>query len=419
MTRFQTPRGASDLLPPTSGLHETIVRTGEDLFKTYGYRRIETPIFEQTEVFERGLTAESEIVTKQMYTFQDRGGASITLRPDGTAPVMRAAIQHNLSSAGFVKLYYSGPMFRHERPQAGRGRQFTQIGVEAIGSAGPEIDGEVISLAARVFAAVRLEGVSLVINSIGHPGCRSVYIPVLVDYLEANRQELSTDSQRRITTNPLRTFDSKNARDQKALAGAPLISDYLCGSCADHFEGLQSLLSDLGVVFTLDPRLVRGLDYYTRTTFEFKGPGLGSQDTVGAGGRYDGLAELLGGSALPGIGFALGVDRIALALESSEETSEATEPLEVFVAAASEAARRPALLLATRLRDRGLSADLDFMRRSLRSQLTQANKAGARWAVVIGDRELAEGRVTLRNMTTGEETKVAQDELADRLSSHG
>jgi histidyl-tRNA synthetase len=418
MTRFQAPRGASDILPPRSVLHETIVRTGEDLFKIFGYQRIETPIFEQTEVFERGLAAESEIVTKQMYTFQDKGGGSLTLRPDGTAPVVRAAIQHDLSSTGMAKLYYSGPMFRHERPQAGRGRQFTQIGVEAIGSASPDIDAEVVVLAAKVFEAVRLEGLTLLLNSIGHPGCRSVYIPVLVDFLEANRENLSADSRRRITINPLRTFDSKNAGDKKVLAQAPLISDYLCGSCADHFDTLQALLSELGVTFTLEPRLVRGLDYYTRTTFEFTAPGLGAQNTVGAGGRYDGLAELLGGGALPGIGFALGVDRIALALEAATEDEE-LRGLDVFVAAASDAARKAALLVATRLRERGVSADLDFMGRSLRSQLTQANRAKARWAVVIGDRELAEGNVTLRNMTTGEETSIPEKDLAERLSSHG
>lgn len=419
MERFQAPRGIPDILPPRSTLHQRIVRSAEDLFARYGYRRVVTAVFEDTGVFLRSLAEESDMVTKEMYTFQDKAGRSITLRPEGTAPVIRAVIEHHLDRTNKpVKLYYTAHMLRHEKPQAARFRQHTQVGVEAVGSEGPSIDAEVIQLASSLFQSVGLQDVELLLNSIGHPGCRSVYLPELVKFLETHRAELCADCQRKIPVNPLRTFDCKVESDQKILQDAPLITDYLCGSCADHFEELQTLLGELGVRFSLNPRLVRGLDYYTRTTFEFHAKGLGAQSQVGGGGRYDGLAELLGGTDLPGIGFGLGVDRIGAALEAAGLAEEGSD-LDVFVAAASDAARKTALLLATRLRDRGVSADLDFMGRSLRSQLTQANRTGARWTVVIGDREIAEGLVTLRNMTTGEETKVGEDELPDRLSSHG
>lgn len=414
MTEFRAPRGAPDILPPRSELHERIARASEDLFRRYGYRRIETPAFEHTEVFERGLEAGSDIVTKEMYTFQDKGGRSLTLRPEGTAPVVRAVLEHGLHRGPLpIKLYYTLPMFRHERPQAGRQRQFTQVGVEALGSAGPEIDAEVVELGVAVYRAVGLE-VTVELNSIGHPGCRASYLPDLVGYLRSHAPQMCADCRRKIDSNPLRAFDCKVEADRAVMAGAPLITDHLCAVCRGHFEDVQGLLKDAGVSVRLEPALVRGLDYYTRTTFTYTAEGLGAQHEVGGGGRYDGLAEQLGGGPLPGIGFALGVDRMALALKA-QGAPPPEESLDVFVAAAGDEARRTAFRLATRLRAQGLSVDLDHGGRSLRRQFDLANRRSARRVVVIGERELAEGRLTVKDMTTGEQAMVEADQLAGHL----
>ncbi|MGH3369591.1 MAG: histidine--tRNA ligase, partial [Nocardioidaceae bacterium] len=352
MAKFEAPRGAPDILPPRAKVHRRVVRTAEDLFARYGYRPIEPPIFEVTEVFERGLEAGSDIVTKEMYTFTDKGGRSLTLRPEATASVVRAVLEHGLDRGALpVKLSYSGPMFRHERPQAGRQRQFTQVGVEALGSPGPDIDAEVVELASAVLRDAGLD-TTLQLNSIGHPACRAAYLPRLVAYLEANRERLCADCRRKIETNPLRTFDCRVPGDREVLRGAPLISDHLCDECREHFDAVQGLLKDGGVDFRLEPRLVRGLDYYTRTTFAYLAEGLGAQNEVGGGGRYDGLSEQLGGGPLPGIGFALGIDRIALALEAEGE--ETATGLDVYVASVGEEARRRAFVIATDLRRRGL-----------------------------------------------------------------
>lgn len=416
MTEFRAPRGAPDILPPRSAVHQWIVRTAEDAFARYGYRRIETPAFEHTEVFIRGLAEGSDMVTKEMYTFEDKGGRSLTLRPEGTAPVVRAIVEHHLDRAGKpVKLYYTAPMFRHERPQAARYRQHTQVGVEAVGSEGPVIDAEVIELAVFVCGELSLGGVELLLNSIGHPGCRSVYLPELKKFLQSHRSELCEDCRRKIDTNPLRTFDCKVEGDRRIMTEAPLVTDYLCGSCADHFDGVQQALGELEVEFTADPRLVRGLDYYTRTTFEIQSRGLGAQSSVGAGGRYDGLAEQLGGESLPGIGFGLGVDRIADALELQGAGPEQT--LDAFIVTTGAEAQTKALPLASRLRKQGFHVDLDYQGASVKSQFRAANRTGARYALVIGAREMAEGKFTLHDMGSGEETMVAESDLGDRLRS--
>jgi histidyl-tRNA synthetase len=410
MPAFQTPRGLRDLLPPRSEEFERVIRESEDLFRRFGYRRIETPAFEYSEVFERGLEETSEMIVKETYKFKDRAGRSMTLRPDGTTPVMRAVLQHNLTRTGApVKLYYTAPMFRYEKPQAHRYRQHTQLGVEAVGSDSPSVDAEVIRLGAAVYDNVGLPAPLLRLNSIGHPGCRADYLPKLGEFLEKNRERLCADCQRKIESNPLRTFDCKVPQDQEIMASAPLISDYLCDECRSHFAAVQDDLKELGVAFELDPRLVRGLDYYTRTTFEFEAAGMGAQSSVGGGGRYDGLAELLGGAHLPGIGFGLGVDRIIEALERSGH--EATEFLDVFVVSVGEDAARRALLLTEEVRRAGISADLDFEGKAVKSQFRTANRRGARLVVVIGERELAEGMLTVRDMTTGDESTVPADEL--------
>lgn len=411
---MKAPRGAADVLPPTSDLYEGVIRTSEDLFRLYGYRRIETPVFEHTEVFERGLDEASAMVTKEMYTFLDRSGRSMTLRPEGTAPVVRAVIEHHLDREGLpVKLYYTAPMFRYERPQAGRRRQHTQVGVEAVGSEAPEVDAEVVALASAVFRQVGLAQVRLLLNSVGHSGCRSVYLPKLIEFLEGYGQELCTDCRRKTGANPLRTFDCKVEKDREILSGAPLITDYLCGSCADHLDAVQGLLTSCGVTFIVEPRLVRGLDYYTRTAFEFQAAGLGAQNAVGGGGRYDGLAELLGGGRVPGIGFGLGVERIAEAIET--QGAQRAGALDVFIVSVGEDTRRGAFSLAMQLRGEGISCDLDFSGRPVKGQFKAADRLGAARVVVIGERELAEGRYTVRDMSSGEETPVAADELFSYL----
>jgi histidyl-tRNA synthetase len=408
-SRITGPRGAPDLLPPRSALYDRIIEAAVRRFHLYGYRRIETPVFESTDVFERGLEEGSEIVTKQMYTFTDRGGRSLTLRPDMTAPVVRAILEHGLDRQRLpVKLYYVAPIFRQERPQAGRHRQFTQVGVEAVGSASAELDAEVIRLADDVYRDLGLDA-RLSLNSVGHPGCRAEYIPLLQEFLRAHADQLCEDCRKKIETNPLRTFDCKIEQDRAILKDAPYITDHLCDPCRDHYDSVKELIKELGVDFVEDPTLVRGLDYYTRTAFEFVASGLGSQDAVGGGGRYDGLAEQLGGSSLPGIGFGLGVERIALALERGGDEPEFS--LDVFVVSVGDRGRRQALKVASMLRDAGISTDLDFAGRALKGQFKAADRARARWVVVIGDKELDAGRYTVRSMSSGQESSVAADEL--------
>lgn len=418
MSKFKGPRGAPDVVPPASAVRERVVRLAEDLFKRYGYRRIETPVFEDAEVLERGLDAQSDMVVKETYTFKDRGGRLLTLRPDGTTPVIRAVLEHALDRAGLpVKLYYSSPMFRYERPQKARHRQHFQVGVEAIGSEDPALDAEVIQLAAALYSSLGLEGVRLKLNSIGHPGCRSDYLPKLVEYLRVYSEELDEDCRRRIETNPLRTFDCKVARDIEILLAAPVITDFLCDDCREHFDKLQGLLGVAGLTFELDPRLVRGLDYYTRTVFEFISMSLGAQNAVGSGGRYDGLAELLGGERLPGIGFGIGVERLMEVMERQGITF-SEDPLDVFVIAIGDVAKEDAIRLAEMIRLAGFSADLDYSGqavRSVRGQFKAADRAGARSAAVLGDRELKVGKVTFRDMASGEETLISKEDLLERL----
>jgi histidyl-tRNA synthetase len=411
---FRAPKGTTDLLPPGSVEWQAVMRLGMDVVGQAGYLPVETPMFEHTEVFERGVGASSEVVGKQMYTFVDRGGRSLTLRPEGTAPVVRAVLEHNLQKAALpLKLAYAGAMFRQERPQKGRYRQFWQIGIEAIGTGSPTTDAEVIEVGARFLAAA---GVSprLLLNSIGHPdpSCRLGYLEALRGYLQDRIDDLAEEDRGRIETNALRTFDSKERATIAVMKEAPLISDHLCAACRDHFAEVTSFLDDLDVAYVLEPTLVRGLDYYTRTTFEFVADALGSQDAVGGGGRYDGLAETLGGDPLSGIGFALGVDRILLARASDEHPPGAVE---VYVVAVSPESQRHALRLATRLRRAGIGAELDHAARSLKGQMKQASSSGARWAAILGEREMAAGQVTLKNLGTSEQREVNLDELEQEL----
>ena len=413
---FSAPRGTRDLLPPESWAWQKVTRYALDSFALAGYAPVETPMFEQTEVFERGVGATSEVVGKQMYTFLDRGGRSLTLRPEGTAPVMRSVLEHNLHRGALpVKLSYASTMFRQERPQKGRYRQFYQLGIEAIGSDQPTVDAEVIDIAMRFYAGIGLE-VSLLLNSIGHvdESCRLGYTKVLVEFLRSHETEIAEEDRERIDTNPMRTFDSKEKSTQAVMKDAPLITDHLCASCRDHYERVKGHLVAAGISFAEEPRLVRGLDYYTRTAFEFVAGGLGSQDAVGGGGRYDGLAEVLGGPHVPGIGFALGLDRIMLSLGEKGEPDPAVM---AYVVALGDAAGEAAFPLATRLRTAGIGTELDLMGRGMKGQMKDADRSGARYAVIVGDEELAAGEATVKDLTSGDQERVPLDRLEERLKT--
>ena len=409
---FTAPKGTNDLLPPESWRWEAVSRLAMDTFAQAGYAPVDTPVFEHTEVFERGVGESSEVVNKQMYTFTDLGGRSLTLRPEGTAPVVRAVLEHGLDRGPLpVKLAYVGPMFRQERPQKGRYRQFFQLGIESIGSDAPAVDAEVIEVGRRFLAEAGVDA-RLLLNSIGHvdPSCRGGYLDTLRRWLEDNADRLGRDDRERARTNPLRTFDSKDEKTQAALADAPLITDHLCDACGKHFADVKELLNALDIAFELDPRLVRGLDYYTRTAFEFVAGELGAQNAVGGGGRYDGLSEALGGGPLPGIGFALGLDRIVLA-RRDDEGSEVGSPIDVYVVSLGDEARREAFKLATRLRAAGVGADLDLAGRGMKGQMKDADRSGARWAVILGADELAAETATLKDLRSGEQVTVPLDSV--------
>jgi histidyl-tRNA synthetase len=414
---FRAPRGTDDLLPPRSWAKDALVRLALDLFGEAGYEPVETPAFEHTELFERGVGEGSEVVGKQMYTWRDGGGRSLTLRPEGTAPVVRAILEHGLDRGPLpVKLSYAEFMWRRERPQKGRYRQFFQVGIEALGSRRPELDAEVIEIATRFLTRAGVVP-RLLLNSIGHDAdrCRRGYVEQLRGFLDAHVDGLAPEDRGRVATNPLRMFDSKEPRTTAVMAEAPVISTYLCSDCSEHFEAVQTLLTDLSIDFILEPRLVRGLDYYTRTAFEWFAGGLGSQNAVGGGGRYDGLSRALGGPDLPGIGFALGLDRILLARAEPEE--QPSRRVTVYLVALGDDARREALMLATALRARGIGADLDFAERSMKGQLKDAARSGARWAVILGSDELASGKATVRDLLSGEQQQVPFAELSDRLAA--
>ena len=401
---MRAPRGTRDLLPPESWAWEEVLSIAARVFRQAGYAPIVTPIFEHTEVFERGVGHATEVVGKQMYTFKDRADRSLTLRPEGTAPVMRAVLEHNLHRGALpVKVSYAGPMFRQERPQKGRYRQFFQVGIEAIGSDDPRVDAEVIEVGQRFFREAGVDA-RLKLNSIGHldPSCRLGYMDVLVAYLNDRIGDLAEDDRERISTNPLRTFDSKEEATRAVMARAPVITDHLCASCAEHFGAVRALLDSVGVGFDLEPALVRGLDYYTRTAFEWVAPGLGSQDAVGGGGRYDGLSESLGGPPLPGIGIAPGLDRIVLARGGGNEVPVPS----AYLISVGRDAQREAFKLATTLRAKGIAAEMDLLGRGLKGQMKDASRTGARWAVILGDDEVRDGTATVKDLDRGEQETV-------------
>ncbi len=406
-------RGFKDILPGESEKWAYLENLARKFFLSYGFREIRLPILEKTELFARSLGEATDIVEKEMYTFIDRQKESLTLRPEATAGICRAVIENGLYAQGkILKLFTIGPMFRHERPQRGRLRQFHQLNAEVFGSNAPGTDAELIALALDILDAGGARGLRLEINSLGCPACRPAFREALKKFLTGLREKLCEDCQRRVERNPLRVLDCKRQECQSLYVDAPRLEDFLCPACKEHYLSVLKDLETLNITYVKNPRLVRGLDYYVRTTFEIKAPDLGAQDTVAAGGRYDGLVKALGGPDIPGVGFAIGLERFLLIAELPEDLS---PPLDLFVAALGEEARRLVLPLVRNLRRHGLMVDLDHEGRSLKAQLKQANRLRARFALIIGEKELQEGKVLLRDMTTGAQEPLAQAELESAL----
>lgn len=411
--KIQAIRGVKDILPGDISSWHFLETTARRLLETSGYAEIRIPIFEATELFARGLGASTDVVEKEMYTFPDRDGKLLTLRPEGTASVIRAYIEHHLwTEAPLAKLYYLGPMFRHERPQAGRFRQFHQIGAEALGSANPLLDAELLIVLDRLFAALGLRSATLLLNSLGCPLCRPAYREALKAFLLPRVDALCESCRKRLDVNPLRILDCKRETCREATVDAPVITGFLGPECVEHFAGVREALDAVGVAYRLDPRLVRGLDYYTKTAFEFTAEGLGAQNTIAAGGRYDGLVEALGGPPTPGVGFALGIERVAAVLNKGNAAPPAPG---LFIAALGDAAGRRLASLLTQLRDAGIRVETDYDRGSLKSQMRKADKLGARYTLILGDDELAKGVAPLRDMATKAQIDIALDRLVPHL----
>jgi histidyl-tRNA synthetase len=409
---IRSVRGTRDILPDEVPAWHRIEAAARDLFARYGYREIRTPVFEETELFARGIGAETDIVAKEMYTFADRDGGSLTLRPEATAGIVRAVIEHNLLPTDpALKVYAMGPMFRRERPQKGRYRQFHQVDVEAFGSTSPTTDAETIELALAYLDACGVRQHELVLNSVGDRHCRPAYVERLREALKAVAPTMCADCQRRADTNPLRVLDCKVPGDQATIDALPRITDHLCAGCAEHFAEVRRQLELLGIPYRLSHRLVRGLDYYVRTTFEVTSDLLGAQSSVLGGGRYDGLVKDLGGPDAAGIGFAVGLDRLALLVPPRE----AAPRCHVFLMPLAKAALDPALRLQRGLRQAGLAALLDPEGRSIKSRMKQADKLGARFVALLGDDEMARGVWTVRDMARSEQQDVPEERILDHL----
>ncbi|MGW3324871.1 histidine--tRNA ligase [Streptomyces virginiae] len=414
MTTFKAPKGTYDLIPPYSAKYLAVRDAISAPLRKAGYGYIETPGFEDVNLFARGVGESTDIVTKEMFTLTTKGGTNLALRPEGTASVLRAALEASLHKQGNLpaKLWYSGSYYRYERPQKGRYRHFSQVGAEAIGSEDPALDAELIILADEAYRTLGLSNFRILLNSLGDKECRPVYREALQTFLRG--LDLDEETVRRAEINPLRVLDDKRPEVQKQLVGAPVLRDYLCDACKAYHEEVRALITAAGVVFEDDEKLVRGLDYYTRTTFEFVHDGLGAQSAVGGGGRYDGLSEMIGGPALPSVGWALGVDRTVLALEAEGIELDIPATTTVFAVALGEA--KPAVFgLVTQLRKAGVAADMSYGGKGLKGAMKDANRSGARFAIVAGERDLAEGVVQLKDMESGEQSPVPVTELVDTV----
>ena len=405
---IQAIRGMNDLLPDVLSLWQRIEQVAETVLTAYGYREIRFPIIEKTELYKRSIGEVTDIVEKEMYTFEDRNGDSLTLRPEGTAGCVRAGVENGLLHNQTQRLWYAGPMFRHERPQKGRYRQFHQIGVEAFGIGTPDIDAELIFVTARLWRLLGIRDLELQINSLGTPAARTRYRQVLVEYLRGHHEQLDEDSRRRLDGNPLRVLDSKNPAMQSLIAAAPSLHEYLDEESRRHFEQLCTYLQAANIPYRVNPRLVRGLDYYTRTVFEWVTTDLGAQGTVCAGGRYDGLVELLGGQSTPAAGFALGLERLA-ELAALQQVAGADRPPQVYVAPLGEGkVAEQGLALAELLRDAGLRVELHCGGGSLKSQLKRADRSGARYALLLGESELATAQVSVKSLRADEPQQLVR-----------
>ncbi|MBW8486540.1 histidine--tRNA ligase [Actinomadura parmotrematis] len=413
---FQAPKGVKEYVPPQAEVFQAVRAAFAEQARLAGYGYLELPVFEDTNLFKRGVGESTDVVSKEMYTFEDRGGRSLTLRPEFTASVLRAVLEHNLHRQGGlpVKVWTTGPAFRAEAPQAGRYRQFYQLDLEAIGSEDPQVDAETIAIAAGWYRSLGLTRVRLLLNSLGCRECRPAYRALLQDFLRG--LDLDEATRARIEINPLRVLDDKRPHVRAQLAGAPLMADHLCAACKAHHDTVRSLLADLGIAWEDTPTLVRGLDYYTRTTYEFDHPLLGAQSGIGGGGRYDGLSEDIGGPELPGIGFGLGLDRTILALEAEGVAFDAAPRCEVFGVALGEEAGRRVFALVAELRRAGVAADLAFGGKRLKGAMKDADRSGARFAVILGERDLAAGEAQVKELATGEQTAVPLTAIVPTLT---
>lgn len=413
---IKAPKGTKDSMPKDSYKVQYIEREFYELCRLYGFREVRTPMFESTELFNRGVGETTDIVQKEMYTFEDLGHRSITLKPEGTSPAVRAFIEsHDYAEMQPTKYYYDTPCFRYERPQAGRLREFHQFGVENFGTPDMMADAEVIALASDFIRKVGIEDVELRINSVGCRECRTVYRKALQDYLRPYYDELSETSKDRFETNPMRIIDSKDPHDQEVAADAPYMLDYLCGDCKAAFESLKANLDAMGISYTVDPRIVRGLDYYTKTAFEFVTTKIGAQGTICGGGRYDHLVEEIGGPSIPGVGFGLGKERLLLLMEQNDIMLDDPNIPDLSISFIGDRARLYALGLAHNLRTNGNSVAIDTLNRNLKGQMKYANKLATRYSVVIGDDEIEKGVVTLKDMKSGEQKEVNASDLTKEI----
>lgn len=412
----KAPRGTRDILPDKVGNWLYLENLIRKLCGQFGYREIRTPIFEHTELFQRGIGETTDVVEKEMYTFTDRGNRSITLRPENTAAAVRSYLENKLyADTNLCKLFYIGSMFRYDRPQAGRYREFHQFGVEALGEANPAVDAEIISLAVQFLQDLGLKDIKLLLNSVGCPKCRPVYRQKLQEFFRPVIGEMCEDCQSRYDRNPMRLLDCKNEKCKKLAENAPAITDCLCDECNEHFHKVQDFLTAAGIEFELDPSLVRGLDYYTKTAFELKYIPLGAQSAVLGGGRYDGLIEECGGQPTPAVGFATGLERVLLALEMQNLLPETVYDTDVFIVALGDGVQAKAFEILTTLRKAGFKAAMDYAGRSMKAQMKQANKANAKIAVILGENELQSNSAVVKDMADSTQETVSLEALLDTL----
>ncbi|TGA99515.1 histidine--tRNA ligase [Sporolactobacillus shoreae] len=416
---IQIPRGTYDVLPDESAVWQKIEETARKVCALFNYKEIRTPLFESTDLFQRGVGDTTDIVQKEMYNFKDRGDRSLTLRPEGTASVVRAFVEHKLYGLPNqpAKVYYIGPMFRYERPQSGRTRQFTQFGIEALGSQDPSIDAEVIALAMTFYQSLGLKKLKLVLNSLGDPESREAHRNALIAHFKPSIGEFCEDCQNRLEKNPLRILDCKKDHNHPLMETAPSIIDYLTDSARDYFSHVKEMLDEMGITYELDPTLVRGLDYYNHTTFEIMGSSKGAITTLTGGGRYNGLVSELGGPETPGVGFALSIERLLLALEVENISLQSEGALDCFISSIGDEAGKKASVILYELRQAGLRADKDYMDRKVKAQFKQADRDHAKFVIVIGDEELEQQKAVLKNMADGTQEQVAFVSLADFIKS--